>query len=133
MTFHDRGASDSEHGTDAPRPEAGEKSSRNSVSGFKSGELSSDFPHDSHTRLVRGGDPVRRLDPHAIARDFPRRWQAFVMLNYPNEREVMRTFQVDYRTARNWLSGKGGVNGRYTGIAMADKPVAAFQMLYAAE
>lgn len=122
-----------QHGTGSAGRQSGEKSGENSGSGFKSSALPSDFPHDAHTRLVKGGHPVGRVDPHRLARDFPRRWQAFVTLNYPNEREVMRVFAVDYRTARNWFAGKTGVNGRHTAVAMADKPATAFQMLYAAE
>ena len=92
-----------------------------------------DFPHAAHAAALGSGDPVGAYDPHAVQREFPMRWQAYIRANFRNLLHVQQVFGVSETAARKWWNGKGGVNGSYTAIAMREHPVAAQRMLFAAE
>ena len=44
-------------------------------------------------------------DAYQVHRDFPARWQAYIVANYRNIGHVTNVFGVSERTARNWWKG----------------------------
>ncbi|MBF9042978.1 hypothetical protein HKCCE4037_06550 [Rhodobacterales bacterium HKCCE4037] len=82
---------------------------------------------------LAGGDPVARLDPHAIHRDFPARWRKYIRANFRDLDHIQQVFGVSQRAARKWWNGEGGANGAYVAIAVEAHPIAAPRMLFAAE
>lgn len=75
----------------------------------------------------------RAYDPYAVARDFPRRWQAYIRANYRSIAHVTQVFEVSERTARKWWAGENGANGGHVAIAVNEHPEEAPLMLFAAE
>jgi protein involved in temperature-dependent protein secretion len=66
------------------------------------------------------------MDPYAVQRAFPARWQAYLRARYAGPAEVQRAFAVCERTARKWLAGDTGANGAHVAVAvMRDGAVAA--------
>ena len=72
-----------------------------------------------------------RYDPYEVHREFPARWQAYIVANYRNIGHVTSVFGVSERTARNWWKGEFGANGGHVAVAMREHGQIAFQMLFA--
>ncbi|QPO08264.1 hypothetical protein [Sulfitobacter sp. B30-2] len=70
-------------------------------------------------------------DAYQVHRDFPARWQAYIVANYRNIGHVTTVFGVSERTARNWWKGQFGANGGHVAVAMREHGQIAFQMLFA--
>ena len=105
------------------------KSGQMSGSGFLSEQMSArDLVAKS-----RRTDSRTDYDPHAVHRDFPDRWQAYIRANYRHLGHVQQVFGVSERTARKWWNGETGANGGHVAIAVNEHPVAAPRMLFAAE
>lgn len=96
-------------------------------SGRKSVPLGRDFPHAVHDAALRRPDAT--LDPYAMQRAFPERWQTYLHENFRDIGHVCRAFNVTDKAARRWWNGEGGANGAYTMIAMALHPVQARRVL----
>jgi hypothetical protein len=54
--------------------------------------------------------PHRPADLHGLRRRLPGEWSAFLKLHFQSATHVAAFFDVDHRTARNWLAGSHGVN-----------------------
>ena len=72
-----------------------------------------------------------RYDPYQVHREFPARWQAYIVANYRNIGHVASVFNVSERTARNWWKGDFGAVGGHVAIAMREHGHTAYQMLFA--
>lgn len=118
-----------EGGQGATEQECGPKSALGNEFEPKSGR----FPHAAHAEILRRPSAPLAYDPHAMAREFPGRWQAYVRANFRNLAHVQQVFSVSERAARKWWNGEGGANGASVAIAMREHPVAAARMLFAAE
>lgn len=75
----------------------------------------------------------RGYDPHSVHRDFPARWQRYIRSNFHSLSQVQDVFAVSERTARKWWNGENGANGGHVAIAVAEHPVKAPIILFAAE
>jgi len=93
---------------------SGAKSSGNSVGGL-SGLLSG-----------------RPCDPQAFRRVYPDRWAGFLATHFRNSTEVAVFFDVDEKTARQWLNGVNAPQGWAASFVMASIPGAAEYLLEAA-
>lgn len=91
------------------------------------------FPHAAHARILSLAAQTPVYDPARVHREFPDRWRAYIRANFRNLTHVMQVFGVSERCARKWWNGESGANGGYVAIAMAEHPVAASRMLFAAE
>jgi hypothetical protein len=76
---------------------------------------------------------VSRHDPERTHREFPGRWQAYILANYRNYKHVQQVFNVSERTARKWFAGETGCVGGHVAVAIIEHPVEAPRMLFAAE
>ena len=72
-----------------------------------------------------------RYDPHKIHREFPGRWQAYILAHYQSLAHVCWVFDVCESTARKWWTGETGANGANVAIAINVHPVEAHEMLFA--
>jgi hypothetical protein len=52
----------------------------------------------------------RPADLHGLRRRLPGEWSAFLKSHFQSATHVAAFFDVDHRTARNWLAGSHGVN-----------------------
>jgi hypothetical protein len=68
------------------------------------------------------GSGVVRLDPHAVRRVFPDRWQAFLHAQHRDATEVAFVYGVTDRAARDWWDGVSGPRGAAVVIAAANYP-----------
>lgn len=84
--------------------------------GESSGELSGVF----------SGVP---FDIHRFRAVFPDRWAAFLRANFRSSAHVAVFFDVDDRTARNWLEGITGPRGAHVAVALIARPEAAREHL----
>jgi len=100
---------------------------------YASAQMSAPFPHDAHAQLLGRSVPVGGYNPHDVHKSFPARWCVYIKANFRNLLHVQQVFAVSERTARKWWNGEGGANGGYVAIAVREHPVAATQMLFAAE
>lgn len=84
-------------------------------------ELDGDLPRVSSAgRPEMKGDFAGAQDggfcPHELHRRFPSQWSAAMQTAYRGPRQIPRIcldFGVDARTARDWISGTVGCNGRH--------------------
>ena len=111
------------------RQRAGHSFKTENVSAQKSGA----FPRAQHADILARADSVPAYDPHRIHRDFPMRWQRYIRANFRGLGHVQQVFNVSERTARKWWNGETGANGGHVAIAVAEHPVQAPRMLFAAE
>lgn len=129
------------HGHDAATPHgAGDTGLRSAqrfrsddVSAQKSGGKLAGFPYGAHANLMGRGDGVATFNPRRVHEEFPDRWQAYIRANFLNLNHVQQVFGVSERTARKWWKGETGANGGHVAIAVAEHPIAAPRMLFAAE
>jgi len=70
-------------------------------------------------------------DPHAIAKEFPERWMAYIRATNSSPLQVQMRFQVSERTAYRWWKGQGGAKGSHVAMAVRAHPVEAPAMLFA--
>lgn len=54
------------------------------------------------------GDFPHPVDLHGIRRRFPDQWAHFLRSHFQGATHIAAFFDVDHRTARDWLSGKHG-------------------------
>lgn len=84
-------------------------------------ELDGELPRVSSAERpgMRGafaGAPGGGFCPHELHRRFPSQWSAAMQAAYRGPRQIPRIcldFGVDARTARDWISGTVGCNGRH--------------------
>jgi hypothetical protein len=98
-----------------------------------SAQRSAAFPHGAHAQILSHATQAPVYDPTRVQREFPDRWRAYIRSNFRNLNHVQQVFGVSERAARKWWNGESGANGGYVAIAMAEHPVAAQRMLFAAE
>lgn len=67
----------------------------------------------------------------AFRRLYPDRWAAFLRGHFRNATEVAVFFDVNEKTARQWLEGVTGPQGWAAAYAVASIPAAARQLLEA--
>jgi hypothetical protein len=82
--------------------------------------------------LSSGVFPGRPVDLHGIRRRLPERWAAFLQSHFHGPAHIAAFFSVDERTARDWLSGRHGVNSAPVIFAMRLIPGAVAELLEAA-
>ncbi len=71
-------------------------------------------------------------DLNGLRRRFPSRWAGFLRAHFSGPPHVAVFFSVDDRTARDWWSGKHGVNSAPVIFAMRAIPGAVAELLEAA-
>lgn len=106
-----------EHARRRRRLSAGK--SRGAVPGGGSGEFSG---------MLSG----RPCDPRAFQRLYPDRWSGFLRAHFRNSVEVAVFFDVDEKTARQWIEGVTGPRGWAASYACIAIPGAASWLLEAA-
>ena len=74
--------------------------------------------------------PRAVYDPYQVHREFPARWQAYILAHYPSVGAVTRVFDVSERTARNWMKGDFGAVGGHVAIAVREHGDAAIKILF---
>lgn len=79
--------------------------------------------------LSQGDFPGLPADLHGIRRCFPDRWADFLRSHFRNHQYVAVFFGVDDRTARDWLSGRHGVNSAPVIFALRSIPGAVAALL----
>ncbi len=82
--------------------------------------------------LSQGVFPGLPADLHGIRRCFPDLWADFLRAHFRNHQHVAVFFGVDERTARDWLSGRHGVNSAPVIFALRSIPGAVAELLEAA-
>jgi hypothetical protein len=75
------------------------------------------------------GDFPRPADLQGLRRCFPGRWADFLRSHFRNHQHVAVFFGVDDRTARDWLSGRHGVNSAPVIFALRSIPGAVAELL----
>lgn len=70
------------------------------------------------------GDLSRPADLHGLRRRLPDEWGQFLRTHFRGETHVAAFFDVDRKTARNWLSGKHWVNAAPLLMLIRRNPVA---------
>ena len=119
-------------GTAQPATLAGEVSgsrqeSPEQTSAQKSGVLAR-FPGQQHDDILAA---AQAIDPYQLHKGFPRRWHMYVRAHFTGVTDLQRKFSVSEKAARNWWTGKGGVNGGYVSVAMSLHPHTAPAFLFA--
>jgi hypothetical protein len=74
----------------------------------------------------------RPCDPRAFRRLYPDRWSAFLRTHFRNSIEIAAFFDVDEKTARQWLNGINAPQAWAVSFAVVSIPGAAIQLLEAA-
>lgn len=64
----------------------------------------------------------RPCDPRAFRRIYPHRWASFLAMHFRNSIEVAAFFDVDEKTARQWLNGVNAPQGWAASYLMASVP-----------
>lgn len=59
-----------------------------------------------------------------MRRRLPHQWAGFLRAHFQGETHVAAFFDVDRKTARNWLAGRHGVNGAPLLLLIRRNPVA---------
>ena len=70
------------------------------------------------------GDFPHPVDLHGIRRRLPEQWAGFLRAHFQNAAHIAAFFDVDHKTARDWLHGKHGVNGAPLLMLIRENPVA---------
>lgn len=74
----------------------------------------------------------RPCDPRAFRRLYPDRWSAFLRGHFRNSTEIAAFFDVDEKTARQWLNGVNAPQAWAASFAVISIPGAAANLLEAA-
>ena len=81
-------------------------------------------------RLAKVLDQGPESEPYEIHRQFPARWQAYIVANYRDLQHVQQAFHVSERAARKWWNGDTGCVGGHVAVAVIEHPVEAPRMLF---
>lgn len=81
-----------------------------------------------HAGQSAGAFSGRPFDLHRFRVVFPDRWSAFLARHFRGPAHVAVFFDVDEKTARNWLSGLTGPSGFAVGVAMRCIPDASAEL-----
>lgn len=74
----------------------------------------------------------RPCDPRAFRRVYPDRWAKFLSTHFRNSIEVAAFFDVDEKTARQWLNGVNAPQAWAASFAVVSIPSAAAFLMEAA-
>ena len=74
----------------------------------------------------------RPCDPRAFRRLYPDRWAAFLKAHFRNSTEIACFFDIDEKTARQWLNGINAPQAWAASFAVVSIPGAARELLEAA-
>jgi hypothetical protein len=69
-------------------------------------------------------------DSHQVHREFPARWQSYILAHYSSARAITCVFNVSERTARNWMKGDFGAVGGHVAIAVREHGDTALKILF---
>jgi len=98
------------------------------VGGGKSSGIAPGDPSGGLAGLLSG----RPCDPRAFRRIYPHRWATFLARHFRNSTEVAVFFDVDERTARQWLNGVNAPQAWAASFAVMSIPGAAGFLMEAA-
>lgn len=74
----------------------------------------------------------RPCDPRAFRRLYPERWAGFLSAHFRNSIEIAAFFDVDEKTARQWLNGVNAPQAWAASFAVVSIPGAAQYLMEAA-